>query len=256
MDAYILAGGRPKKGDLLFAEAGGRPKAMIEIADRPIVGYVLDALHGCDLVDEVTVVGLPTESILSTDEVNALPDYGSIVENVRQLLLHHERMKGAGYVLIVTGDLPLISAETITTFSKQCQPLTATAYYPFLSRAIIEAEFPNSYRTYAHLREGDYTGGNLIVAHTRLAYTNADLWSQFVNARKHPLQIARLVGIRSLLRLLLRRLSIREIETLATRIFDTSFSIVVTTDATIGMDIDKSHQLQLVREYLSTHSKL
>ena len=58
MDAVILAGSVPRQEDPLYLYTQGQAKAMIEIAGKPMIQWVLDALGGVNDIDYVLVVGL------------------------------------------------------------------------------------------------------------------------------------------------------------------------------------------------------
>ena len=57
MDAIVLAGGTPKPGEPLYPYTGGMPKAMLEICEKPMIQWVLDALSDSESVDNVIIVG-------------------------------------------------------------------------------------------------------------------------------------------------------------------------------------------------------
>jgi NDP-sugar pyrophosphorylase family protein len=44
MDAIVIAGGIPEPGDPLYEYTQGQPKALLDIAGKPMVQWVLDAL--------------------------------------------------------------------------------------------------------------------------------------------------------------------------------------------------------------------
>ena len=53
MDAIVIAGGNPQPQESLYAYSRGNPKALIDIAGKPMVQWVLDALGGAQSVDRV-----------------------------------------------------------------------------------------------------------------------------------------------------------------------------------------------------------
>ena len=62
MDAIIIAGGIPEPGDPLYEFTQGKPKALLDIAGKPMVQWVLDAIGGADRIDQVVLVSLSEES--------------------------------------------------------------------------------------------------------------------------------------------------------------------------------------------------
>ena len=62
MIAIVTAGGIAAPGDPLYVETQGRPKALIDVAGKPMIQWVLEALHGASRVEHLVVVGLPPEA--------------------------------------------------------------------------------------------------------------------------------------------------------------------------------------------------
>jgi len=59
MDVILTAGGSPLPDEALYPATRGGYKAMLEIAGKPMVGWVLNALAGAKSVNRIVVVGLP-----------------------------------------------------------------------------------------------------------------------------------------------------------------------------------------------------
>ena len=58
MDAIVLAGGRTKPDDPLYALMQGKPKSLVQLGERTMVEWVVKALQGADGVDDVVVIGI------------------------------------------------------------------------------------------------------------------------------------------------------------------------------------------------------
>ena len=50
MDAIVIAGGVPKPEDPLYEYTQGQPKALLDIAGKSMVQWVLDALAEADSI--------------------------------------------------------------------------------------------------------------------------------------------------------------------------------------------------------------
>ena len=61
MDAIITAGGIPKPEDPLYPFTQGISKALLEIAGKPMIQWVLDALNEAATIDNIVIVGLDAE---------------------------------------------------------------------------------------------------------------------------------------------------------------------------------------------------
>ncbi len=69
MDAIVLAGGIPQPDDPLYAYTQGKPKPLLEIAGKPMLQWVLNALSASDHVDNVVIVGLDDQFVHMKDAV-------------------------------------------------------------------------------------------------------------------------------------------------------------------------------------------
>ena len=82
MHAVVMAGGVPGPEDPLYADCQGRPKALLDVAGRPMAQWVLDALGGSRQVEKVFLVGLGPESGLACRKpMSYLPDQGGLMNN-------------------------------------------------------------------------------------------------------------------------------------------------------------------------------
>ena len=84
MDAVITAGGIPKPEDPLYEYTQGKSKALLEIAQKPMVQWVLDAICGSEKIDRIVMVGLEPDSGLACSKpITYIPNQGEMLDNVR-----------------------------------------------------------------------------------------------------------------------------------------------------------------------------
>ena len=83
-DALVTAGGVPQPGDSLYEFSQGRSKALIDVAGKPMVQWVLDALSGAKRIGRVVIVGLDESAGLSCKKpISYLPNQGGMLDNIR-----------------------------------------------------------------------------------------------------------------------------------------------------------------------------
>jgi GTP:adenosylcobinamide-phosphate guanylyltransferase len=155
VDAIVLAGA---KNDGRLRDASSEPyEAFIEIGDRVMVDYVVSALRSCSLINRVVLVG-PQElrQHIATPDAEFTVGGGSMIESIRMAI---EYLSPQEKVLLVTGDIPLITEEAITDFLQRCQSVQADIYYPVVRREANESKYPGARRTYMHLTEGEIKEG-------------------------------------------------------------------------------------------------
>jgi hypothetical protein len=128
-------------------------------------------------------------------------------------------------------------------------------YYNVIERKVMEERFPNSRRTYVHLREMECCGGDLNAIRLNLAAENNPLWDRLIAARKNPLRQAALVGFDTLFLLLTGRLSLADAEAAVGKRMGIRVRALVCPYAEIGMDVDKPYQYEIVHEFLARAEK-
>ncbi|MCA9937558.1 MAG: nucleotidyltransferase family protein [Anaerolineales bacterium] len=254
--SVVIAGGMPASDDPIFAYTQGRPKALLEMAGRPMIEWVLAALHASAHTGDTVIVGLPPETHLQTTRpVHLLPDQNSLIDNVLAgLAWAAQQQPDARAVIVSTADIPTLTSDIVDEFLSRCQPLDKALYYPIVSRQTIEARFPASRRTYSRLVDGAFAGGDLVLAQPRIAHTNVALWQTLAQARKYPWKMARIIGFTILLKLLFRRLRIADVERQAARLIGLPVAAVPFPHAEIAMDGDKPHQIDLLRQALASNN--
>ncbi len=226
--AIVLGGGEEP-----WARAYGvRSKALVPYRGRPMAEWVLEALAQAGL--EAIYVG--ENPGLSPPPRLTLPDRGSLLENLEAAMREVK-----GQALVATGDIPHLTPEAVA-FVLESAP-EAAFVYPIVPKEVVEARFPGSRRTYARLREGTFTGGNLLLLDRDLFYRALPLIRRVVALRKRPWALARLVGLDIPLKLLLGRLSLGELEARARGLLGVEVRALVTPYPEVGVDVDRPEDL-------------
>ncbi len=253
LTSIVLAGYSPDEDDPLAAYTMGRSKALIPIAGRPMVSYVVDALSGSQYVHTIAVIGLPPDERASLpSSIVHLEDQGSLLANIesgiRWALGQTPPPDG---VLVSSSDIPLLTSPIVDQFVAACMETDHDVYYGIVERAAMEARFPTSRRTYVRLVEGEFAGGDLSLLRNRDVAVNRGLWQRLSDARKNPLKQARLLGgIGPVIRLLTGRLRLADVEQRASRALGVHGRAVICPHPEIGMDVDKPFQLEIARAEL------
>ena len=250
--AVILAGHSAKEQDLLAEYSLGRSKALISIAGRPMIAYVVEALAGSQYIKHITVVGLPPEDRPPLPaEVSHIPNQGSMLANAEAGVREAFAQEGVEGVLVGSADLPLITPEIVDRFIATCLETEHDLYYSVVERSVMEGQFPESHRTYIRLVEGEFAGGDLFLVRSGAVVASTELWQRLSEARKNPLkQVRMLGGTWPLIKLLARRLSLPEAERRASEALGIHGRVVVCPQAELGMDVDKPFQLEIARAEL------
>jgi len=253
MDAIVIAGGIPRPQDPLYTYSHGDSKALIDVAGKPMVQWVLDALGNAKQVDNVIIIGLsPKSGITCKRPIYYISNQGrmlaNIVAGVDKALELNKRNK---YVLVVSSDIPTLKSEMVDWLVKTCMETKDDLYYGVCPKDVMEARFPGSKRTYTHLKDMDVCGADINLTHVRMATEHLDMWESLIGSRKSPLKQAGIIGFGTLFALFTRRLTLEDaVKRVGDRIGIRGRAIVW-PHAEPCMDIDKPSQLELLREDLA-----
>lgn len=246
IDAIILAGS-PNDGPLQKCSEV-QFEALIPIHGRIMVDYVVAALKDCPSVNNIIVVGPSRElaGLADPPRVTLVPAGATAIDSMIA------GMDGTvtEEVLIVTSDVPLLTSKAVEGFLTECTRWPADFYYPIVSKVINQSRFPNVQRTYVKLQEGTYTGGNLFLVNKSILDRGLAKAREVVDLRKSPWRLCRLLGVNFLIKFLLKKLTIHELEQQVSSIFRIKAKAVVVPYPEIGIDVDKPSDLSLVKHVL------
>jgi hypothetical protein len=254
-DAFISAGYDRDKVDPLAVLTGQPQKALVKVANAPMIWHVVRALHESGLIGEIVVVGMePAEAPDFGRPVHFVADQGSMWANLGSAVHKLAEINDQNrYILISNADTPLLTAEMVRRFVDACQPLERDVYWGIVERQTMESTFPGSRRSYLRVREGDFCSGDLFLADLEVAVRVHRSTEAFFNERKNTFQQLRLLGFTTIIKFLFRRLTLQDLLGVIRHRFDLVGEPVPLPFAEAGMDVDKPHQLAQVEEYLRTH---
>jgi GTP:adenosylcobinamide-phosphate guanylyltransferase len=252
LDAIVTAGGITQPDEPLYSLIGGGNKTLLEIHDKPMVQWVLDALSTSKRVERVVVVGLPPDTpLLCAHPLTLLKDHGDAVENTRAAVAHLLKDSDVQEkVLLVSADIPAITAEMIDWIIERVEESEHDLYYNVISRSIMEQRYPQSKRTYIRLKDGEYCGGDASAIRKVIATNTHPLFKRLIAARKNPVRQARLIGVDTMLLLLLRQLTLKDAVRRISGRLEIRGRALNCPYAELGMDVDKPFQLQIMQRDL------
>lgn len=254
-DTIILGGGTVSGLDDETALPAGRQaasKALVLIDGKAMIEYMIDAFRAAPSVDRIVAL-VPrdaqdepwTEAI---DKVLVASD--SMVENVRAGLDYVTSSSKSPRVVLSSCDIPLLTAEAVEDFLKRCAKCEADVHYSIIEKEVIERAYPETKRTYARLKEGTFTGGNIGLITPEAVIRNFDLFQTGYNLRKSPLKLSRVLGLKFIVKFALHTLSVAEAEARVSGLLNARARAVTSPYPEIGIDVDKRVDLELVRRVL------
>jgi len=257
MDAIVLAGGIPQPEDPLYAYSQGESKALIDVAGKPMVQWVLDALGNSEHVRNVIVSGLSSKSEITCKKpMYFVSNQGRMLSNiVAGVGKSLELDKKSKYVLVVSADIPTLKPEMVDWLVETSTQTKDDLYYGVCTREVMESRFPDSKRTYTKLKDIELCGADINVTHVRMATEHLDVWEQLIGNRKSPLRQASVIGLGTLIRVFMRSIGLDELVTTVSERIGIKGRAIMWPHAEACMDVDKPHQLELLRNDLEKQQK-
>ncbi len=248
VNALILAGA--PAGVEMSPDGGDISRAMLPIGGKTMLQWVVDALRGSPSVGRIVAVGRVEADGLD----RAVEPRDSLVANMK---LGLETIGRCEAVLIVSADVPMLTSDAVEDFLADAGELDADMAYPIIRKADCEARHPDLRRTYLKTGDGMFTGGNIMLVRPDFVQRNWHAIEDAYAARKHVAQLARMIGLGTLLRVLLGQafpalLRVSALENAASRMLGGKVAAVISAYPEIGEDVDKPSDLVAVRAILGS----
>lgn len=237
-DLIVPAGGRL---DEEFAKVvATHSKGLIKFDGRSILERILTAFHESGAVRRTVVVG-STEVLESADAAPAdarLREGSTGPESIfRGLDYLIENGPVSDRILICTCDLPFITADVVKQFLALCNEAKDFCV-PLIAEEDFAESYPQATATFVGLRDGVFTTGclyNVRPEAFQRAIHHVD--RLFVN-RKSKLGMARVLGMRFVLQLLTKRLTIKDVEDKVMELLNCSGQAVADSPPELAYDVD------------------
>ena len=241
VNAIVLAGGKLKD------KKEGNYKSFLPMGNSTMLFYVLDALKKSELVNKIVVTSLPANKSIEGNGFDVVPAQDNLIASITNVLSGLPENK----TLLVASDIPLITGNIINKFIDECSKKNADFYYPLIPKSAIDSRFTGMKRTYFKVKEGTFTGGNIIMIDNSLFVDNKDLAKQIFDKRKKPVSLAKILGAKFLLKFLSKSLTLPEAEKKAGEIIGGTARAIIFSYPEIGVDVDKISDYELVKNLLS-----
>ena len=257
MDAIVLAGGIPQPNEPLYSYTKGDPKALTDVAGKPMIQWVLDALSDAKQVDKVIIVGLsPKNELACKKPLYYLSNQGRMLANIvlgvnKSLELNEK----TDYVLVVSADIPALKPEMVDWLVETSMETKDDIYYGICTREVMEARYPGSNRTYTKLKGIELCGADINITHVRMATEHLDMWESLIGSRKSPLKQAGIIGLGTLFQVATRSITLEDLVEKVCKRIGIKGRAITWSYAEACMDVDKPHQLEIMREDLAKQQR-
>jgi GTP:adenosylcobinamide-phosphate guanylyltransferase len=241
--SIVLAGGKSKP-DMIVA-TGVENRALIQVSGKTMLSHVVDALRSAGSPG-ICVVG----NVGDSPSYRRLDDSGGFVEN---LFAGCEEFRDSPFVLVSTSDIPFLTRESIVDLVERGSELNADIVYPVVPVAKCYERFPGIKRTAAKIRDGEFTGGNVILARPEFLLSHRDRITRAYAARKSPLRLAIMLGLGTVARFALSLtgwrnvIAIEHLESAVSRLLGGQARALISSYPEIATDIDKPEDLEAIK---------
>ena len=255
-DLIILAGGA---GTVTLPGQGERARALAELKGRRLLDYIVDGVRESSRVASVVLVTHSAHLEAFRQAAVAVPGLllcacdGSMAEcaaaAIRRLREQpgHEKITK---VATVCDDLPFLTGAALDDFIARAEAAEADGVYAIVRKEACLREFPSLRRTFFHLKEGEFTGGNVSLVSVDLFPGCIEKMKEVFALRKNPVKLAAWLGPFFILKMLLHQLSLEDVERKVSELFGYRGRAVITDHACIGTDLDKAEEWAEAEKYL------
>jgi GTP:adenosylcobinamide-phosphate guanylyltransferase len=251
MDCIVLAGGRPGPGEPLWVETRGGPKAMLDLAGRPMIRWVLDALEGSRHLDRIVVVGLD-RPLEPAGEIEYLQDQGSLVANLYAAIARVRADRPAAFCW---SDIPLVTSGMLDRFIEATPDPELDVNAGLVPKAALQQRYPGADDLWLRFAEGQFIAADFGLFHPRQAARLRPHVEALAPQRKQAFRQALYVGLPVLVRFVFGRLTMTGLERHLERRFGLRCHVRIAEDPELGLDVDGPAALAICRQALASRGR-
>lgn len=244
--AVVTAGGEVPKA--LKARYPLAAKALIPVRGHTLLEHAVEALLACPQTP-------PPLAVVGPPEIKpALARFGgkavwlqcgeTLLDNALCGLGFHG---GVGTLLLLSPDLPTITADTLTRFLEAVPPEAELAV-PVITKEQFLRRYPGAPNRFIRATEGEVTMGSAFIVTAEALRKNVPLGNDAYRTRKYPWRLGYIAGARITWQLLTGRLNLDDVDRRISRLCDAQARIVRVDAPELAYDIDLPENV----DYLET----
>jgi GTP:adenosylcobinamide-phosphate guanylyltransferase len=252
----ILAGQRLGRVDPLAAKYGVEHKCLVPLLDRPLIGYVLDAVDqafpGCRIVVSIN----DPHALDDVPEVRPFVEAGRLTtaasaSNLLESLL--TVADGVGYPLLVTtGDNVLMTPDALRAFHAFALAENADAVAMFARKEDILAAHEEGQPRFWEFRDGAFSGCNTFWLKNRDAVATAEIFRGGGQFLKFPKRFVGAFGLGNLIGFRLGLFTVDRMLSRVSRRFGKRIRAQIVSDGRLAIDVDNEFSHLVAQRLLSS----
>ncbi|MHA1686288.1 MAG: cytidylyltransferase domain-containing protein [Candidatus Heimdallarchaeaceae archaeon] len=229
-------------------------KSLIKIGDKELLRYIVEALHKSGSIRDIYLAGITKDQIEFDFPVTYLEISSEmpLVDKVDYWIKKYLEPKGplSELVILVNGDIPAVTPESISWFIEECKKQKADFHYSVVEKEEMEKQFPNSGRTFARLKDGSFCGADIFGIDPTTIDLHKEKIRELQKRRKSFIRQAFFVSPIKAIRVILHKATLEEVGQLAGKALKMKVHLIKAPYAEIAMDIDKPQQFDQLQSYL------
>ena len=234
--------------------AGTDIRCLAEVNHKPLLEYIVTALYQSQRVRSILVVA-PEQALSALAAVVpkgvSVCAAGDNLPHTAGRALDVLQAAAAERILFVCDDIPLLTAAAVEDFLQQCEHHPdKEAFYPIIPREACEKAFPQVKRTYGRLKDGVFTGGNMMLLSAGMVRGTMQQGEECFAMRKSPLKLCRWLGLGFICRLFLHLLDTHQVQERVSELMGFPCQVIISQFAELGVDVDKPSDWDLIQEQL------
>jgi len=256
-DLVILAG-YGESDALLCENEGVTKKSFLKLGDKTFIEHLVENLRSLKGLRDIYLSGMAEKEWETDLPVIFVEDEGDIISKLRRHRVNYYSDKEEpDYVIVVSSDVPLVTAAAVERFIERCKAttggeLTGLYYMSLIDQKDMLAKFPGSNRSYTKFKDVTFASGDTLLAKPSIIDSHGDVLDRMVNNRKSVFKSLAVVSPIFAIKTVLGFASLNDLNNaINKKIFKTPNAClgVIVEDAELGMDVDKSFQLDVIRDH-------
>ena len=194
--------------------------------------------------------------LLKYEVINSGEKLLDTIKNVINRILNLKETESDTYLLFVATDTPFITYESINDIIFRLDYIEGDVFLPIVSKEVYEVRYSNrasKLRTFVRFKNDSFCNTSLFIIRSQIIRNFLDLLENILKNRKKPLKLAEIFGYDILFKLILKNLTVIELEERINKLFNIKAHAILTNYAELAFNIDKKQDLEFYYKLIASN---
>jgi len=194
--------------------------------------------------------------LLKYEVINSGEKLLDTIKNVINRILNLKEAESDTYLLFVATDTPFITYESINDIIFRLDYIEGDVFLPIVSKEVYEVRYSNEaskLRTFVRFKNDSFCNTSLFIIKNEIVGNFLDLLENILKNRKKPLKLAEIFGYDILSKLILKNLTVIELEERINKLFNIKAHAILTNYAELAFNIDKKQDLEFYYKLIASN---